>query len=426
MSDFNRREWQAITVILVLALTLLVFTAWPDAPIPNQAQIFRGFDETSVFEYIEHFVLEKRQLLNYPSPQHPLGRYHWWADAGQPPLYFFLMALFAQALCCMDANGWVLALHLPTLAFSVLTVFLVMHIARQVFPKPGWRALAAGLYAALQPTRIFLTSNLHNIGLAYFLVTVFVYFLVKRQKPLTPSDLFITGLLMGLGIWTRYTTLVTVPFAALWFYLNRQRLGNWKRNLAMALGVALVVALPHFLSNLAVYGKPLSAGTAVALTDYQKPSPGLPTLEEFKTILPAFFTSFWYHNHPATALSEYPVYAGLLVFTLLALAGLAKYVQERKALGALPWNFFVSSLAMCGAILLVLFHALMTTYFNAEGRMLLDAVPSVSIFFPLGLYWLGKEKKVAGWDLGLLLVAGLLLVMAYFNWQTFFDPGFVK
>jgi 4-amino-4-deoxy-L-arabinose transferase-like glycosyltransferase len=188
------------------------------------------------------------------------------------------------------------------------------------------------------------------------------------------------GLLLGLGLATKLSTLFLLPLAGgVAVVVLRCDRSRWPA-VAAALAVAAAVALPTLLRNHALYGDALALGVHDATFAPIPPEARLPWLffGYLPTIFPSLLGNFgWFALPPARPL----VWAGGLVVAL-ALAGWLR--GRRDAAVRTP----VRHRALLFAALLLVFAA--TTHFNwkapqPQGRLLFPAIGPAAVLLAAGL-----------------------------------------
>jgi len=183
----------------------------------------------------------------------------------QPPLYYLLLApIFTLT------NGSLLALRLASAVLGLVTVICTYVVARQWRPQQPHVALSAAAFGAFLPQYLGITASVNNDALAWAftgltLITTMHYLRDDHETPGIRMALGL-GVLVGLGLLTKVTTLLLLPVVAFAFLLRWRRLRlSWSYLLGSVVVfglVALALASLWWLRNLGVYGFPDFLGLA--------------------------------------------------------------------------------------------------------------------------------------------------------------------
>lgn len=201
-----------------------------------------------------HAYLEEIVRAKFP-PEMTIDpiRYEFW----QPPLYY-LLALPVYLLF----GGALLPLRLLSVACGAALLIVSYDIVRQVFPRNEALSLGTVALIAFVPQHLAMTSAVNNDALAELILAGVVWGLIKwvvgeggledeaNQGEL--RRLVAVGLLMGLGLLTKTSTLVSVPLALVALALRRRRPDL--SFIACLLLPALLLVLPWLVRNAVVYG----------------------------------------------------------------------------------------------------------------------------------------------------------------------------
>ncbi len=328
--------------------------------------------------------------------------------------------------------------RLVSVLFGALGIWLAYAIVHVVFPgRPHLAALVAAGIAA-QPMYVHITSSVGNdaatvavVGAALLLVL-----LILREGP-APHRVALLGLVLGLGMLTKDSALITLPVALLalvWAVGKRYKpepspsfivnLGRWLvalrwarllRSAGLMLGVALVVGGWWYVRNTVLYGKPVHYPVNVDKRlpwDIYLLYPQFlwPTLRAAARMT---FRNFWATFGWTNVAIWPPAYDILLALSLVPALGWIGLIVD-SARGRLGWTVFqrrafwllVSALAlmMIGVLRYVLF-----IHFGggSQGRYYFPVLPSLGMLAALGIDRLlpGAAKKAAPF-----LVGGLMLL----------------
>jgi len=245
-------------------------------------------DEPAHFNYIEHLATENSfpvlQVGDYPHeyleeikaakfPPHmsiaPI-RY----EFHQPPLYYVLGAILYRLTSSLGFDRQFLALRLFSIVLGAGGLYVIYRLVRDIFPSNvddagglingEFLALAATAFAAMLPMHIAMTAAINNDTLAEWLLLLILWQSIHViQKGPDVKRAIITGILLGLALWTKTTVYVavvgTVVIAAV---LQGEPQGDQPntetltrtRYLLLVFTLALLLAAPWFVRNALTYG----------------------------------------------------------------------------------------------------------------------------------------------------------------------------
>ncbi len=448
-----------IAAYLVTGILYAVKTpAWqaPDEPahynyIKHLAENYR-FPVLQMGDY-PHDYLEEIKARQFP-PEMSIESLRY--EFHQPPLYYVLAAvvykLFAARL-------------LPLRLFSVLLgcclLWVVYHVVKEIFPNDEALALGTTAFVAFVPMHIAMTASVNNDTLAELILALILWVLVRYVRT-SPPELggieggrFVgLGVLMGLGLLTKITTLVAIPLALV-AVLVKERYIERRRHLPLAichlpLATCFLLILPWFVRNALVYGDldiwGLGRHNAVVL--------GQPRTSEWlarlgatglvKEFVLTTFRSFWAQFGWMGILVDQRIY--LILALLCAVVGLGlvlfvirlQWTQSRsEGIAKSPflariWRSRPSGVGSAGnaspralssrqklALGLLALSALFTllsylwynlTFVQHQGRYLFPALIPLGLAFALGLREIlaGENAKMAAF----LFLAGVLILAA--------------
>jgi hypothetical protein len=454
MSWFNHRSinWALLLIIavylLVGGLYALYTPAWQAPDEPAHYNYVRYLVEHGRFPVLHfgdypHVYLEEIKALRFPAHMsiEPL-RYEFW----QPPLYYMLAAPLYRLF-----DGSLLALRLLSVVLGAGLIVTAYAIVLSVRPGDRVLALATSALVAFIPMHLTVMSSVNNDTLAELLLAVVVLLLIRlanqptggRKRLAGSSYLVAIGLLLGLGLVTKATVYVAIPLALIGLVLSELRPpmphpGDLESRDSATMGVALVdhnlydraralarralalfgpallLAIPWYVRNLAVYGWPDWLGTlnhdAVVVgqlrtSDYLA-SVGWPTYVQ--NFLTTTFHSFWGQFGWMAVPMDGRVYLVVGLLCVLMLAGCLKFVLSGRKLGRIdgwrqasrpeqpsklevagPSAALVSN-GMLILILWVILTGLVYLYYNLslvqfQGRYLFPALIPLGCFGALGL-----------------------------------------
>ncbi len=345
----------------------------------------------------------------------------------QPPLYYSL----ASAIFTVS-NGSLLALRLFSLLLGAGVVALTFFIGQTVLPDRTEVSLGAMAFVAFVPMHLAMVASANNDVLAELILAGLLLLLTRRLVAPTPpssrADLLL-GLLLGLGLITKTTVYIAIPLTVitLWWAAPQRNWVGLGRPALLVFGLALLLALPWYLRNAALYGKFDLLGLGrhdevvigqLRTADFLAEVGWSTYLSNFATIT---FHSFWGQFGWMAVPMDGRTYLLLGLLSLIALGGLVGFGYScfsnraepryrlstglRRALGLL-------ALTISLMILGYLWYNL--TFVQFQGRYLFPALIPLGLFFALGLaeavslrwrWWLAWGLGVA---LAWLVVSGLL------------------
>ena len=137
-------------------------------------------------------------------------------QAFRPPL-FPLLAAFVHGL-----GGGLVAVRILNVLLSTLTLYFIYFLGKELF---GERVgLGAAGISAVWPFFIFYNGFYLTEPLYLLLTVAFTFYLVCSIKEPSPSNLFLSGLLLGLNLLCRPTLLFLSPFLLLLFVLAQRKI----------------------------------------------------------------------------------------------------------------------------------------------------------------------------------------------------------
>ena len=184
----------------------------------------------------------------------------------QPPLYYVLATPVYLVF-----DGALTPLRLFSVVLGAGVVLLAYVVAITIFPARPLIALGTAAFVAFLPQHVAMMAGVNNDSLAELLIGVTCWMTVRRvgkddrcagrETALRDEKRrwVMLGVVLGLGLVTKTTFLPIVPVVALAVLLRWWRDGDrtWerlRRALALVLGPALLIALPWWLRNFALYG----------------------------------------------------------------------------------------------------------------------------------------------------------------------------
>lgn len=468
MPDLSARPRSSLLMLIIVAyLVVGVLYAvktppWqvPDEPahynyIKYLAESYR-FPVLQMGDYPHHY-LEEIKAKRFP-PQMSIEPLRY--EFHQPPLYYVLAAVIYKLF-----SGSLLPLRLLSVFLGCCLLWVAYNVVKEIFPDDETLALGATAFVAFVPMHIATTAAVNNDTLAELILAMILWMLVRyvRERgegtetrflessvPKTPtmastfdapgrtvkqknlvSLLIGLGVLSGLGLLTKITTLVALPLTLIAVTVKERWLGENRKSdftrryllpATCSLLPALLLALPWFLRNASVYG-----GLDIwGLQRHDAIVVGQPRTAEWLAQLGAArfaqdfilttFKSFWAQFGWMGILVDQRIYLILALLCAVVGLGLALFFatnytnsevetaftnlsQKRMALGLLALSALLTLLSYLWYNLKFVQH---------QGRYLFPALIPLGLAFALGLREIlarANAKAVA-----LLFLAGTLIL----------------
>jgi 4-amino-4-deoxy-L-arabinose transferase-like glycosyltransferase len=360
----------------------------------------------------------------------------------QPPLYYSLAAPFYWLTRFWPPPQQVIALRFLSLLMGAGIVYLAYLIAREVFPmasvqvgeplrrfysqpSQGWNevlALGTAAFVAGVPMHLAMLAAINNDGLAELMLAGILWMLVgyiKGAEGRRPWRLVGLGVLIGLGILTKTTTLISIPLVLVAVVLAvRHRLFAIRYSLFAIFLPALLLTLPWFVRNAAVYG----GLDILGWTRHDAIVVGQPRTADWlaqygaaglaRDFLLTTFRSFWAQFGWMGVLVDERIY--LLLALLCAIVGLGfliylvRVIRERDILSTYQ-RAALGLLALSAFLTLLSYLWYNTKFVQHQGRYLFPALVPLGLFFALGLREILTKERAR--IVAILALAGLLLLV---------------
>lgn len=423
----------AMAGILVIYVTLAVIQS---LTLP----VFEGPDEQLHYAYarylVNHLALPPMNgQLNDDSSAYEVRQ-----EAGQPPLYYTLIALVTAPFPgADDVQGYVnanpymtaydvtgvtndnhnrylhgqerytpftgvsLAIHvgrLVSVMLGTLTLLGVYGAARAVTPAHPALALLATALAACQPVFIFLNSAITNDSavICFTTLTIWIALRILREGPTLKLSI-LGGLFAGLTVLSKFNGIWIAPviwlviLAAAWLIHQRGHLPIGA--LAASVGVWLVVVGWWFVRNMLVGGDPFGL-TIHAIGDQSPLHVAKSALDGFGVHLANLESSAWFFSGWAGL-----VPAPTWIYTLFrlsfgigwlgALGAGIQTIRRKDTLHLLQGLCLALclALAIAGAIYWILI------YMWTLGRLILPAIGAAALLAATGWVWMYQQVRQA-------------------------------
>jgi 4-amino-4-deoxy-L-arabinose transferase-like glycosyltransferase len=384
----------------------------------------KGPDETAHLRYVEW--LAQNQRLPVFDRQFPGADY----EFHQPPLYY-LVCLPTYLLTAGSGETGGQAVRLTSVLISLVLLYLTFALGRALAPERPLAAATAAAVVAFLPMHLSLASSIGNdvlteIFFAAALLTIVHYLRAAHlhrtqaaEHPPSPWAMVSVGLFTGLGLLTK--SLAVLLFPAAWVTAALAARGpesydfrRFLRDLAVATGVALLIAGWWLARNQVLYGDPL-AQKAFLGAFQDRPSPA--DILSLGRVGLAGYVGIVFAWTSASATGVFgPVYANRFAFFpswvyittgVVAITGILgfflRYLQSAKLSAWQRQAWWLCGLL--AVLLLASFVRFNLSFFQAQARYLFPALPPAALAFALGLEQL-SPGRARPW---VLLAAAVLL-----------------
>ena len=386
-------------LILIYLLLSLGYSALTPAATPDQ----HNPDENAHMEYVAKIAAG--HLPVFTGAQHGYENH-------QPPLYYALCAPVYLAAHGRGESVATKAVRGVSILFGAVLIWVTFRCIALLFPGEPALALGMAAFVGLLPGNVALSASVTNDALTNLLCAVCLWrlgALASEPETVTKEAVWI-GLVLGVGIWTKTSTLTLYPVALFAYYLlarqGRLSVSVAFRGCAMSLGMGLLIGLPWLIRNTILYGDPVAqrlfltafSGTAQAdviaryvfggfITAYLQ-GVGQWTFASFWGVFDSM-RLFWGQNpHGRTPSPSSPLLPMYNVLALLSLAPLAGLALQRRRVRLTPsQQVMLPVFAVLTALVIVVFFRFILTFFQAQGRYLYPALLPLVFYFVWG--WQG-------------------------------------
>ena len=326
----------------------------------------------------------------------------------QPPAFYLLAAGWCKITGASDLNDADSGKRLRYLNALIggLDVLAVFALGFWGFKRPEVGAVAAA-FAALLPMNVALSGAVSNDPLLFLLCTAaLAVCALGLQQGWTVKRCLAVGVLAGLALLTKTTAVALLPallVAALAAGEGRPKLAGW----LAALVPAIVLVLPWWIRNQALYGDPL------AMHAFRSAFPGSAQAQTFIALdgpvgywlgwvgwwtVRSFFGAFGYmdiwlnETGMPRGGAQNALYRVLICLSVLAFLG---WLMSWKKGGDGRVKQVQSVNLTFAVFVLLFFISFNMQYFQAQARYVLPAIGPISCGFALGTLALLRERWVA-------------------------------
>ena len=396
----------------------------------------------------------------------PINPGPWRQEAGQPPLYYYIMYLFTDwidtsdmhslrilnphvdnGIVALDGNinmvippsqhhivvwsGTALAIkiiRILSVLMSTATVYVTYLLSLTLFPNNKTLALSAASLLAFTPMFAFISGSVNNDNLTILIASITVLTVSKlskleetqakfkfkiKQKTYSVTGYIslvhiLLGFLLGLGALTKLSLLTLFPVVTLAISFNRyidfKNDSNYPKLKTAALyllvaliqallicGIAFLVCSWWYFRNLQLYNS--LTGINVFIDVLGKRSHPASILQLWSERF-GFFQSYWgLFGGVNVALPSW-IYTSLNTVSIFAFLGLivfATNILKRKDYSLQKLFPIILNLIFVVAIIISLIRWATDTW-SSQGRLVFTALPSIKVFFILGVFSLFPKK----------------------------------
>ncbi|MCK5019669.1 MAG: glycosyltransferase family 39 protein [Candidatus Peribacteraceae bacterium] len=194
----------------------------------------RAHDVSGHIEYV-HFIIE-----NYKLP-HVGDGWEWY----QPPLYYVLLSpvsLLTRNISILEPVEYLL-MQCISLVLSILSLFVLFLIGREIFPRKAQikQKLFFIAFLSVFPGLIYFASRINNDVLFAFLGFASIYCLLKWWKENGNIWWYSSILLISLGLLSKSNSILLLAFAGSLFIFARHI--YWKDKIKMAIKSGVILLL---------------------------------------------------------------------------------------------------------------------------------------------------------------------------------------
>ena len=410
--------------------------------------LYESTDEVRHFRYVRHLVVNRSLPVQHSDAPR--------AQSHHPPLYYFLGALisgwvpvarevyyapvenpfWAYRYWEVGVDNKIQYVHGDDERFPFRDVALAVYLVRcmtilmgaggvwltyrtgcEVFRDRPALALGGAALVGFNPQFLYLSGAINNDIPAALCGAAVVWTCTRlvRNGPSLRTDVTL-GVLFGLALLTKFHLLALagvmgLAYAlAVWWPRQRPRgdrqAGGWRAVLRGALvivGLSAVISGWWFLRNWRLYGDP------TGLNKVNELWAGRSAAESWWAIgqgLPYLWSTLWGRFGYGQVPMPQPVYHGLLVFSVLAVAGCLLPRRRPLPSGVLPL-LTGTSLAFAA----VVFYYMLIQPAGAMGRFLFPALPAVAVLLFLGLVRFFPRRYP--WAASLIVTIGMAALATY-------------
>ncbi|MFK7804698.1 MAG: glycosyltransferase family 39 protein [Anaerolineae bacterium] len=437
--------------IWALLALFLVLGSWYTIALP----IFEGADEISHFRVIE-FIADNRSLPHIIQDKEAVGH-----EAGQPPLYYALLAPFVAPLDRSDfdevvrqnphflhlnstsiwyhlqpisgrlygVTGAVVLARFISLLLGCVTIWCTWATALTVFDghkhKQELSLLSAG-FVALNPQFLAISGSINNDNLIIAFCSLALLLVTRwhaENRQHSANRPLLIGLVIGLAVLSKISAIAfggVIAVVLLMRLSQKERLWAIVKDGLLVTTGFLTATGWWFWRNQTLYGDPLGLealsiaheGTYrdVALTAAE-------TLSESQLLL----KTFWLFPGNGTLFGPSWFYWVINIACLIGLIGLVSTFFSKKS--SSKQKKHATLLATWVVLILgLLFYWISTVGATSQGRLLYPALSAIAVLIMLGFQKLGIFGRILAWSTIVFLLVSAVLTPPFVIQPAFASP----
>lgn len=312
--------------------------------------------------------------------------------------------LWVRAAQTLGASDTVRAMHIANLLFASLTLLFLHRLALIAGASPRTAALAA-LALALLPKFVAHAQNNPKDLPATFGITLALYAMLKAAETTKARDVLGAGVALGFALTTRVHSLFTLPIAALWLLITRERVEL--RLVLAGLATLAVAAIAAFALWPWLWSAPLD-NIPLALSKLSSKIFALPVLY-LGEVYPA--NEVPWHYRTVQLVATMP-----LLMTLLAVLGIV-------SIGKTGVAFSERRAAVLGALWTLIYFSADALVFSRYDmvRHFLVALPGIALLIGAGANFVlsfATQRRVGQALVGLAFASGAAGIVATYPYTN--------
>ncbi|MAT96471.1 MAG: hypothetical protein CL608_04950 [Anaerolineaceae bacterium] len=315
--------------------------------------------------------------------------------------------------------------RLLSVALGAVTVWLAYRLGRRLAPADKRVGLLAAGILAFNPQFIFMMASVNNDVLTAVFGAALVYFSVTAAQTPSLRRFIGLGVLVGLGLLTKFALLAFWPLPLLAVLLNvgNGRIKQTLQNGTAVIGLPVLIAGWWYVRAFRLYGDPLAWEVHLQAKGSEVLRTAGLTLADLGEFVVIHFQSYWAWFGWLKIQPADWVYALLAMFVLLAVGGfllvlregytqrgaakvanLLGFIRERAVITAVLFNILATA-----AIYASLLRYIQTINWSGyQGRLAYAAAAPMAALLALGWWRLTRFWRQKAF--GSLPVVGLLLL----------------
>ncbi len=408
-----------VAYLAIASLYALLTPAWQTPDEPAHYNYIRYLAEQRALPTLQagdygQAYLEEIKARRFP-PEMAIDPIRY--EYHQPPLYYAL----ATPIYWLT-GGSLLALRLFSVLLGAALLWVTRRILDAIFPQRAWLSLGGVAFVAFLPQHVAMSAAVNNdvlgeLTLAAAAALNLAYLRGGRDAAHDRRLLIALAFVTGVGLWTKTSAYLALPLAFLAIVWRARDGVSPGSRLALGLGPALLLGLPWWARNWAVYG----AGDLLGLRRHDAVVVGQPRTAEWlaqmgplpflRQALETTFHSFWGQFGWMGVLLDNRIYLALHMLTLLVALGLGWALWEMIRSRELT-PFQRRALAFLGIWLALTMASYLwynLTFVQHQGRYLFPALPVWGLAFALG-WSQALQPRSSRWGSAFFLALATLYV----------------